>query len=96
MWLCYTTQNIFKVIKSKKLFVRLPQGTKQAFFTRDVLWVNGLLNGDTINVFVNHWPSRVGGEERSAPAREAAAQVDKNAIDSIQKIDPDAKNYCNG
>lgn len=81
----------FKVISSQKLFVRLPEGTKQTYFTRDVLWVTGSLNGDTINVFVNHWPSRVGGEQRSAPARAAAAQVDKNMIDSIEKKQPDAK-----
>ncbi len=81
----------FQVISSKKLFVHLQQGTKPAYFTRDVLWVKGLLAGDTINVFVNHWPSRVGGEQRSAPARAVAAQVDKDAIDSIQKLQPDAK-----
>ena len=63
----------FKVIDSRKLFVHMPTGAKQSFFTRDVLWVKGLLSGDTINVFVNHWPSRVGGEQRSAPGRAAAA-----------------------
>jgi endonuclease/exonuclease/phosphatase family metal-dependent hydrolase len=81
----------FKVLESRKLFVHMPTGAKQTFFTRDVLWVKGLLNGDTINVFVNHWPSRVGGEQRSAPGRAAAAQVDKNFIDSIEKINPDSK-----
>ena len=59
--------------------------------TDDVLWVKGILNGDTIHVFVNHWPSRVGGEQRSAPGRFAAAQVNKNFIDSIEKYKPDAK-----
>ncbi|HYJ63287.1 MAG TPA: endonuclease/exonuclease/phosphatase [Parafilimonas sp.] len=81
----------FKVLESRKLFVHMPTGAKQTFFTRDVLWVKGSLNGDTINVFVNHWPSRVGGEQRSAPGRAAAAQVDKNFIDSIEKIKLDSK-----
>ncbi len=81
----------FTVIESKKLFVHLPEGTKSSYFTRDVLWVKGILNGDTIHVFVNHWPSRVGGEQRSAPGRAAAAQVDKNFIDSIEAHQPDAK-----
>jgi hypothetical protein len=40
---------------------------------------------------VNHWPSRVGGEERSRPAREAAAGVAKKHIDSITRLDPMAK-----
>jgi Endonuclease/Exonuclease/phosphatase family len=81
----------FTVLYSKKLFVRLPQGTKSSYFTRDVLWVKGILNGDTIHVFVNHWPSRVGGEQRSAPGRAAAAMVDKNYVDSIQARQPGAK-----
>jgi hypothetical protein len=81
----------FTVISSKKLFVRLPNGSKSSYFTRDVLHVEGILNGDTIHVFVNHWPSRVGGEQRSEPGRAAAAEVDKQAIDSIEKYNANAK-----
>lgn len=81
----------FTVIDSRKLFVRLPSGSKNSYFTRDVLWVKGVLDGDTVHVFVNHWPSRVGGEERSAPARGAAAMVDKKMIDSIVKNNINAK-----
>ncbi len=81
----------FTVETSKKLFVHLPEGAKEAIFTRDVLWVKGKLDGETVYVFVNHWPSRRGGEERSAPGREAAAQVDKNFIDSLEKKDINAK-----
>lgn len=81
----------FTVLNSKKLFVKLPEGAKISFFTRDVLWVKGILNGDTVHVFVNHWPSRVGGEQRSAPGRFAAAQVNRDFIDSIKKYKPNAK-----
>ena len=81
----------FRVLDSRKLFVKLPSGAKEAFYTRDVLWVKGILDGDTVHVFVNHWPSRLGGEERSMPARFAAAQVDKNMIDSINHFDPNSK-----
>jgi len=81
----------FKVLASTKLFVHLPEGSKDQVFTRDVLWVKGVLDGDTVHVFVNHWPSRRGGEERSIPGRLAAAQVDKNMIDSIQKYNANAK-----
>ena len=49
------------------------------------------MDGETVHVYVNHWPSRVGGEERSAPAREAAAQVCRTHIDSILKSEPNAK-----
>ena len=81
----------FTVENSDKLFVQLPGGTKDAYFTRDILWVKGKLDGETIHVYVNHWPSRSGGEERSAPARNAAAQVCRNHMDSILKIEPNAK-----
>lgn len=81
----------FQVLASNKLFVQLPGGSKDAYFTRDILWVRGQLDGEVINIYVNHWPSRRGGEERSAPARDAAAQVCRNHMDSILKADPNAK-----
>ncbi|MBG9377273.1 endonuclease/exonuclease/phosphatase [Panacibacter sp. DH6] len=81
----------FTVEDSRKLFVRLPAGAKENIFTRDVLWVKGRLDGETIHVFVNHWPSRLGGEERSAPGRAAAAMVCKHFADSLQKAAPNAK-----
>ncbi|HAN38336.1 MAG TPA: endonuclease/exonuclease/phosphatase [Chitinophagaceae bacterium] len=77
----------FTVLDSKPLFVKLPGGSKDAYYTRDILWVKGTFDGDVVHVYVNHWPSRRGGEERSAPARAAAAQVAKNHIDSIAKVD---------
>lgn len=81
----------FTVEASDKLYVQLPGGSKDAYYTRDVLWVKGKLDGETIHIYVNHWPSRSGGEKRSAPGRNAAAQVCKNHMDSIAKIEPDAK-----
>lgn len=81
----------FKPEDSKALFVKLPGGSKDSYFTRDVLWVKGKLDGETIHIYVNHWPSRLGGEERSAPARAAAAMVCKNHMDSIAKADGEQK-----
>jgi predicted extracellular nuclease len=81
----------FTLEASHNLFVQLPGGSKDAYFTRDILWVKGKLDGETIHVYVNHWPSRSGGEKRSEPAREAAAQVCRNHMDSVRKAEPDAK-----
>jgi hypothetical protein len=81
----------FRPLFSAPLFVKLPGGSKDSYFTRDVLYVKGLLNGDTIHVFVNHWPSRSGGEERSIPARAAAASVVKLRFDSLTALNPQAK-----
>ncbi len=77
----------FTVLASDKLFVQLPGGSKDSYFTRDILWVKGMLDGEIIHIYVNHWPSRVGGEVRSAPARAAAAMVLKHHMDSIAKAD---------
>lgn len=81
----------FTVDTSKNLFVKLPSGAKDSYYTRDVLWVKGKLDGETIHVYVNHWPSRSGGEERSAPGRAAAAEVVKKHLEAIQQTDPNAK-----
>ncbi len=81
----------FKVERSRPLYVKLPQGAKNIPFTRDILWVTGSLAGERIHVFVNHWPSRTGGEKRSEPGRMAAAITVRNYIDTILVIEPDSK-----
>ncbi|HAT77743.1 MAG TPA: endonuclease [Flavobacterium sp.] len=60
-------------------------------YTRDILLVTGFLDGEEINVMVNHWPSRSGGEKKSSPFREAAGRLAKKTMDSIYKKNPNAK-----
>ena len=60
-------------------------------YTRDQLLVTGFLDGEEINIIVNHWPSRSGGEKKSSPFREAAGALNKKIIDSLQRIKPNAK-----
>lgn len=55
--------------------------------TRDILYSKGVLYEDTVHIFVNHWPSRYGGKEKSDPKRAFTAQVLRNTIDSIQSAD---------
>ncbi|MBE8725055.1 endonuclease/exonuclease/phosphatase family protein [Flavobacterium hungaricum] len=64
---------------------------KNRVFTRDQLLVSGFLEGEEIHIIVNHWPSRSGGEKASSPFREAAAQLNRKIIDSLQNINPKAK-----
>ncbi len=59
--------------------------------TRDILWVTGLLDGDTLHILVNHWPSRRGGEESTRPLRNAAAAKCKALSDSLTMVNPMAK-----
>ncbi len=72
--------------------IRVPLETiGQTRPTRDVLYVCGVLSGDTVHLMVNHWPSKSGGEAKSAPGRRLAASVDKKVIDSLLKINPNTK-----
>lgn len=60
-------------------------------YTRDQLLVTGLLDGEEVSIIVNHWPSRSGGEKKSSPFREAAGRLNRKIIDSLFKINPNAK-----
>jgi hypothetical protein len=81
----------FKVKHSEKLYVDIKNDDGSSRKTRDILYVTGLMDGEPVHVFVNHWPSRRGGEEASAPNRAIAAGVARLKIDSIQKTNPGAK-----
>ena len=58
------------------------------FRTRDQMCVTGLLAGEKVSVIVNHWPSRLGGEEASSYKREAAGRLARRTIDSLLRDDP--------
>jgi len=52
--------------------------------TRDILYVKGILSRvDTIHFFVNHWPSRFGGQVESEENRLYVASIIKEQTDSI-------------
>ncbi len=82
----------FTVLGSKPLYVQMPIGEDgDTSFTRDILWVWGLFDGEPLHVFVNHWPSRRGGEAESSPLRENAAAVCRKVVDSLLLADPNVK-----
>ena len=60
-------------------------------FSRDILWVKGDFQGEEMHFFVNHWPSRSGGEKASEHKRVYAAVQAKKAIDEIRAANPNAK-----
>lgn len=70
----------------KTLIPELPD-----FLTRDILAVWGRIDGERFCFFVCHLPSRLGGQAASEFKRIAAAEVIKNAADSIMKEHPDTK-----
>jgi hypothetical protein len=75
---------------SEAIPVELERESGGTYFTRDILYVFGLFDGEPMHFFVNHWPSRRGGAA-SSPKREFAASIAKLKIDSIVALDPDAK-----
>ena len=62
--------------------------TEVPFRTRDQMCVVGSLLGQRVAVIVNHWPSRLGGQEKSSPNREAAARLCRAIADSLWRVDP--------
>jgi hypothetical protein len=82
----------FNVLGSRAVPVVLKKPKSDSVdYTRDILYVAGLMNGEPLHVMVGHWPSRRGGEAGSGWMRAAAAAVCKQLSDSIQAIDPNAK-----
>lgn len=75
-------KNLFKPFARLDLIVDLPGDSSPP--TRPILIVSGrLVSGDTLHFLVNHWPSRRGGNEKSAPNRYAAARKLRQAVDSL-------------
>ncbi|MCX6183836.1 MAG: endonuclease/exonuclease/phosphatase family protein [Flavobacterium sp.] len=70
---------------------KIDYDTASRIYTRDILLVTGYLDGDEINILVNHWPSRSGGEKKSSPFREEAGKLNRKIMDSIYKVNPKAK-----
>lgn len=79
----------FKVIKSTPVHVTFKDDPE--YTTRDVLYVKGeTINQEEFHIFVNHWPSRIGGLEQTEPKRVAVALILKSKIDSVLNSNPKA------
>jgi len=83
-------KRLFLPVDSKKveILVYEEDREKKRIFTRDILLVSGLLDGEKMHVLVNHWPSRRGGEIKSRYRRIRAAQYTKRLVDSIWSAEP--------
>lgn len=81
--------NEFKVVAHFPIHVNFDDGKK--YKTRDILYVKGKTrNKEEFHVFINHWPSRIGGVEQTEPKRILAAALLKSKIDSILLANPEA------
>lgn len=79
----------FQYISSEAVPVRLADNPK--WKTRDILLVYGTIEAEPFFVFINHWPSRRGGQQASEHLRMLAARVLRHKVDSIHQMLPQAK-----
>lgn len=72
----------FKLIQHHTIHIQFPFDPKSR--TRDILYVKGLVYDlDTVHLFVNHWPSRWGGQLATDPKRKYVADILKKNADSL-------------
>lgn len=76
----------FRVFESRPICV---SDSTEAFFTRDILMVGGVMmyekDVDTCFLFVNHWPSKLGGAVADRYRLEIAKRL-LGLMDSVQKV----------
>ncbi len=75
-------KNTFTPISNSFIQIDFPFNKEKK--TRDIIYVKGYTNKyDTLHIFVNHWPSRWGGQLESEPNRMFLASVMRSKVDSI-------------
>jgi len=77
--------NKIKINNSSWINVKLPNSERT---TREILRVDASMDNEDITFYVNHWPSRWGGAEKSNPKRVAAAKALRKDLDSKWSSDP--------
>ena len=71
-----------QLIYTEPIKVRNPKNPN--YKTRDILYAKFYdRREDTLHVFVNHWPSRYGGERETVKLRALAANTLKHKVDSL-------------
>ncbi len=79
----------FKPIHDEAIRINFPQAPTSK--TRDILFASGIIpTGDTLHVFICHFPSRLGGELESEDRRIFVASVVRIKVDSIFNSNPQA------
>lgn len=78
-------------------FISLRQKNGQIQQTRDIVYASfRTQQKDVVHIFVNHWPSRRGGELETQQKRNNSAYVLRQKVDSIFKTNPGARIVITG
>ncbi|QIG89954.1 endonuclease [Chryseobacterium sp. POL2] len=89
-------KNRFTLSNSYKREIKAYNDNGSRQYTRDIVVAIGYLDGEQIAVFMNHWPSRSGGEAASQAKRNAAAQTLKAEMDKVAAENPGIKLFAMG
>ena len=82
---------VFEVTHSETFSIDLTDDDGGLDFTRDILLVSGLLDGEAIHVIVNHWSSRREGENISEPKRILASEKVSEIVQQLRSEETDPK-----
>lgn len=74
----------FTVKNKRPISIKFPQGNDK---TRDILEVSGLLKGQPITIFINHWPSRRSDSDDSEAKRLYVAEQLRKAVEIVMRKD---------
>jgi predicted extracellular nuclease len=74
----------FKVLEANAMALMVDNTDGIRDRTRDILYVNGILNGEIVHVFVNHWPSRRDRDVETEYKRIGAAKLILQKIAQIK------------
>lgn len=76
----------FIVDSSETFSIYLETSEGERDFTRDILLVSGILDGDLVHLIINHWPSRRNGENESSYKRMVASRKLLEIIAKLKEI----------
>jgi len=78
-----------KILNQEFIVATFP--AEEEYTSRDIIYTEAKLAGEKIHIFINHWPSRYGGQEKSEPRRLRVAEIVRSKIDEVLKKESDAK-----
>ncbi len=78
----------FKPLFDTVIKINLGKGSRP---TRDILYVKGIAQKDTLHFFINHWSSRWGGKSETEHKRILASKTLRNSIAKLRDSLPNAQ-----
>jgi hypothetical protein len=84
-------KDYFSVVKKETFTVYLTHETGERDHTRDILYVHGMLQDQSLHILVNHWPSRRKGIKETEHKRLSASERNLEIIKHIYEEEKDPR-----